>query len=337
MVPSYKYLTPEQIDFFMTHGYVVIKKALKEEWITRATQDIWIRLGFDPIDKSTWTQERIHQPWHRRVLAKDVAPSAWGAICELVGGEERISDRCKEWRDNMIINLGAKRWETEDIRPQDLDNWHCDGDFFLHFLDSPEQGLLTIPLYSDIKPRGGGTYIAEDSIGVIARWLRDHPEGIMPGMGTGDGRFDFGARLKECKVFTEMTGERGDVILLHPLMLHSASKNHTRSIRFITNPPVSLKEPFNFNRSDSSQFSLVERKTLKELGVEKLDFSLKAPRKNIIPQRLDVQSRILAEELKRMREYAEKYGAEVDSVHKDVPEDKLKESLTPSVVRVGDA
>ncbi|KAF8749782.1 hypothetical protein RHS01_09814 [Rhizoctonia solani] len=198
----------------------------------------------------------------------------------------------------MITNLGTERWEKEDIRPQELDNWHCDGDFFLHFLDSPEQGLLVIPLYSDIKPRGGGTYIAEDSIGAIARWLRDHPEGVAPGMGPGQGKFDFGARLNECNVFTEMTGERGDVILLHPLLLHSASKNHTRSIRFITNPPVSLKEPFNFNRSDPSEFSLVERKTLKELGVERLEFSPKVPRKNIMPQRLDVQSRLLAEELR---------------------------------------
>ncbi|CAE6350818.1 unnamed protein product [Rhizoctonia solani] len=237
----------------------------------------------------------------------------------------------------MITNLGTKRWETEDIEPQDLDNWHCDGDFFLHFLDSPEQALLVIPLYSDINPRGGGTYIAEDSISAIARWLRDHPEGVVPGMGPGEAKFDFAARLKDCKLFTEMTGERGDVILLHPLMLHSASKNHTRSIRFITNPPVSLKEPFNFNRSDFSEFSLVEQKTLKELGVEKLDFSPTVPRRGITPQRLDTQSRMLAEELKRMKKYAAQHGTEVDSVHKDVPEDKLKESLTPSVVRVARA
>ncbi|KAJ1306274.1 hypothetical protein OPQ81_010977 [Rhizoctonia solani] len=321
----------------MNHGYVVIKKALKEEWIDRATHDIWVRLGFDQNDKSTWTQERIHQPWHRKVPAKEVAPAAWGAICELLGGEERIVEFCKEWRDSMIVNLGAERWETEDIKPRELDNWHCDGDFFLHFLDSPEQALLVIPLYSDIKPRGGGTYIAEDSIGVIARWLRDHPEGVAPGLGPDEGKFDFSARLKECNVFTEMTGERGDVILLHPLMLHSASKNHTRSIRFITNPPVSLKEPFKFNRSNSSEFSLVERKTLKELGVEKLDFVPKAPRKDITPQRLDTQTRILAEELRRMKEHAKKHGTEVDSFHKDVPEDKLKQSLTPPVVRAGRA
>jgi hypothetical protein len=43
-------------------------------------------------------------------------------------------------------------------------DWHKDGDFFRHFLDSPEQGLLTIVLWSDIEERGGGTFIAPDSV-----------------------------------------------------------------------------------------------------------------------------------------------------------------------------
>lgn len=48
-------------------------------------------------------------------------------------------------------------------------------------------------------------------------------------------------------------------------MLHSASRNLLREVRIITNPPVSLKEPFNYNRPDG-QYSLVEQKTLKDLG-----------------------------------------------------------------------
>ncbi|KAG9101537.1 hypothetical protein FRC06_002955 [Ceratobasidium sp. 370] len=230
--------------------------------------------------------------------------------------------------------MGLDKWESESISPRELDNWHCDGDFFLHFLDSPEQGLLIIPLYSDIKPRGGGTYIAEDGVGSIARWLRDHPEGIQPGMGPGEGKFDFIARINECNIFTEMTGERGDVILLHPLMLHSASKNHTRAPRLITNPPVSLKEPFNFNRENPAEFSLVELKTLKELGVDRLDFIPTAPRQKIVPKRLDVQSKLLAEELERMRAHAEKTGVPIDSEHANVEPDKLRESLSPPMLNL---
>jgi hypothetical protein len=42
----------------------------------------------------------------------------------------------------------------------------------------------------------------------------------------------------------------GDVYLLHPLMLHSASQNLRRDIRVITNPPVSLVEPFKLHRGE---------------------------------------------------------------------------------------
>jgi hypothetical protein len=65
----------------------------------------------------------------------------------------------------------------------------------------------------------------------------------------------------------EATGEVGDVFLLHPLMLHSASKNLLRKPRIITNPPVSLKEPFCFDREDPREYSLVEQKTLSDLDI----------------------------------------------------------------------
>ncbi len=52
-----------------------------------------------------------------------------------------------------------------------MDNWHNDGDFFVHFLDSPEQALLVIPLWSDIESKGGGTAVCGDGIKYIAKHL----------------------------------------------------------------------------------------------------------------------------------------------------------------------
>jgi len=51
---------------------------------------------------------------------------------------------------------------------------------FRHLLDSPEQGLLVVPLFNDILPQSGGTHIATDSIGVVSRFLVNHPEGLHP-------------------------------------------------------------------------------------------------------------------------------------------------------------
>ena len=87
---------------------------------------------------------------------------------DLLGGEERIDETRSTWGDGFIMNLGTPELETaNNIDPRDLDNWHVDGDFFVHFLDSPEQALLVIPLFSDIKPRGGGTYICPDGVDMV--------------------------------------------------------------------------------------------------------------------------------------------------------------------------
>jgi len=276
------HLTQAQKDQFLEHGFIKITNCFSRQQATEFTSELWTRLGMDPNDKSTWHTERTNMAWHKHVSVADFAPKAWSAMCELLGGEERISDnqQYKSWGDGFIVNLGKKEYEGEqeqDLRA--LDGWHNDGDFFTHFLDSPEQALLVIPLWSDIKPKAGGTAICLDGMKYIAQHLYEHPEGTNPWMQsiheptatTKEGR-EFWQSLAwdrtKCRdeTFLEMTGEVGDVILMHPLMLHSASKNLLRISRVITNPPVSLKEPFNFDRQNPEEYSLVELKTLKDLG-----------------------------------------------------------------------
>jgi hypothetical protein len=66
--------------------------------------------------------------------------------------------------------------------------------------------------------------------------------------------------------FLEATGKLGDVYLFHPLMLHSVSDNLRRDLRLITNHCISPKKPFNFDRANRKDYSLVKQKTLRELG-----------------------------------------------------------------------
>ena len=96
-------------------------------------------------------------------------PQAWAAITELCGGEDRVNVEASTWGDSFIVNLGTPALEGAPPRQAlELDNWHVDGDFFVHFLDSPEQALLVIPLFSDIAPGGGATEMAV-SVGLQAR------------------------------------------------------------------------------------------------------------------------------------------------------------------------
>ena len=288
-----QFLTDEQIESFLTRGYVLIpecfSRADAQEWLDEA----WVRMGYDAHNPATWEQKRIHMPSLESKDVREFAPKAWRAVCELLGGEERIK-LPYEWGNSFIANLGIgadRPWEPPS--PQ-VSGWHKDGDFFRHFLDSPEQGLLTFVIWSDIEPRGGGTFVACDSVPVVARFLAQHPEGVLPN------DFNFQNLISQCENFIEMTGKLGDVVLLHPYVLHAVSQNHLGVARFITNPPIALKEPMNFNRENPAEFSLVERAVLDGLGVERLDFQPTAPRERVVPERVRRQEKMRQEEQARL-------------------------------------
>lgn len=276
-----------------------------------------------PTDKSTWNASRTNMPWHFTFDAAEFAPRAWAAICELCGGEERVTDDSRLWRDSLIVNLGTPEKEGKPTPPQELENWHVDGDFFVHYLDSPEQGLLVIPLFTDIQPDGGGTVICPEAMPKVARHLYAHPEGVSPRM-TPRGQPDFtkeknldwfNGLAKESTEFVEAHGKCGDLFLLHPLMLHSASSNALRNVRIITNPPVAVKEPFNFDRADGN-YSLVEQTTLRALGKDRLEgWKIAGPREEVVPERVRIQERMKREELRRLEELKRADDAAAAAIH----------------------
>ncbi|OGE52840.1 hypothetical protein PENARI_c009G09495 [Penicillium arizonense] len=294
MANSYK-LSQEQIDHFMRFGYVRVpdcfSKAKANEW----AGDVWSRLGYSPTDKSTWANEMTWMGDTKEEAVKTFAPKAWAAICELLGGEDRVAPESASWNDALIVNLGSPESEGKWPNPADLPGWHVDGDFFTHFLDSPEQALLVIPLFSDIQDHAGGTMVCPDALKFIAQHLYNHPEGVTPYMLPRGQQPDgnpmktsfYSDIVKQCSEFHQMTGKVGDVILLHPLMVHSVSVNSLRHPRVITNPPAQLKQPFNFDRNDPSKYSLVEKKTLSLFGKERLaGWKIKGQREFVTPERL---------------------------------------------------
>ena len=168
-------LSEKQKEHFLEHGFVKVTGCFTRKQAEDFTSTMWTRLGMSPTDKSTWTTERTNMPWHTHIPVPTFSPKAWSAMCQLLGGSERISENWRSWSDGFIVNLGKEEYDpngemgVKEMR--DLPNWHNDGDFFVHFLDSPEQALLVIPLWSDIVERGGGTVVCGDGIKYIARHL----------------------------------------------------------------------------------------------------------------------------------------------------------------------
>lgn len=232
------------------------------------------------------------------------------------------------------MNLGSPEHAGRPDPPGRLFGWHVDGDFFIHYLDSPEQGLLVVPLFTDVAPGGGGTALCPRGMRAVAEHLRDHPEGVSPRM-IPRGDPDFGTEKNpgwfnavarrvadeaaaaaggvdgnghggdDDGLFVEACGDAGDVFLLHPLMLHSKTNNPLRSVRIITNPPVGLRAPFCFDRA-GGEYSLVERATLRMLGREEAGglggWAITHPREKVVPERVRVQERMKADELRRLEE-----------------------------------
>ncbi len=286
-------LSEQQAEHFVTKGYVVVHDCFTREAAEEYLETVWTRLGYDPGDRSTWAEPSVHMPVHREVDIREFAPLAWLAVCDLLGGEERIA-LPYNWTDGFIVNL----WEGADrpwapASPQSP-GWHKDGDFFRHFLDSPEQGLLTLVLWSDVRHQGGATFVAADSIGPVARHLARHPEGVHPD------EFPYDDLIGQCEEFVEATGSFGDVFLMHPYLLHARAQNTLRLPRVITNPPVALAAPMRFDRPDAADFSLVEKAVLRALGVDRYEFTPTMPRERVVPERIRRQERMKAEERARL-------------------------------------
>lgn len=292
-------LSPSDIDHFIARGYVKVRGCFSRELALELTRRACERLYCSLSDPTTWPSGRMRAPESQRVSFESIAPRAWQAACELVGGAERVKLPCT-WGDAFIINFGRQPehdWQAPSPAPHPVFNWHKDGDFFRHFLDSPEQGLLVIGLFSDIEPRGGGTFIACDSVGHVARHLAARPEGALP----SELRQPAEEIIARCEDFVETTGEIGDVYLLHPFMIHSQSLNASTRARFIVNPPVQLREPMRFARGRAEELSVVERGVLRALAAERYEFAPSGPREAVVPERL-LRERLIWEQ--RAREAA---------------------------------
>ncbi|MFP6722939.1 MAG: phytanoyl-CoA dioxygenase family protein [Candidatus Poribacteria bacterium] len=256
---------------FLRDNFVVIEDAfcrkLATEWVTNFN-----RVNGIELDRpSTWPENGAKlYPSNQQMHISEFSPLAYEVVCEFLGGEDQIETRSLNVGDGFNINFSVSADQEWQPPGPESTGYHKDGWFFKHFLDSPEQALLVLVIWSDIKPKSGGTFFIPDSADHIIKFLYRHPEGV-------NHNYGWNYFAKDCSDFRELTASAGDIVILHPFMLHARSNNPSGRIRYMNNKCVSLWEPFNFNRLDSN-YNVIEEKCRSVIGDKIENFKITSPR-----------------------------------------------------------
>lgn len=284
---DYKILSREQVEQFIETGHVRLEEAFPRKQALAAQDFLWEKLagrGVRRDDRATWTEPMVHlkEAYDEPVFQTCQTERLSDAIEDLVG-RGRWAGRGKPtswgwWPVNFAVGAD-KPWDVP------TGGWHWDGQHFRHSVTAPNQGLLLLPHFSDVGPRGGGTLVADGSHHVAARLLATYPDGAEHPEALARCRAEHPwlAELTGVTTTPEIARDRtgyfmnrtladengtalrvsesiaapGDVILCHPFLYHAASQNHSGFPRFMCNRTTPLTAPMNLSRPDAD-YSPVE-------------------------------------------------------------------------------
>ena len=244
-------------DHFVTHGWVRIPGAFNVEDAAAMREVTWRALesvGIRRDDPSTWTK---HRPDHLQHLKSDPAFKAVGsertraAIDEVLAGQPWAEP--KDWGAFFLVfPTPGRPWAVAQT------GWHLDARYIGPL--SPPGGVKVHAMYGDVEPHAGGMNIISGSHRLVHRWFVDNPP--EPGKRSALLRKSlhrhpylrdlcaeddpvarterFHDRVEEHDgtplQVVENTAQAGDVILMHPLLLHAPPFAHAGTQpRFLLN------------------------------------------------------------------------------------------------------
>lgn len=254
-----------QIEQFIEEGYTMLRGAFPRRVAEAVHRLVVQKVGADRDDPATWTKPFAHlaEIYADEPFASALTPRLKDALDELLGaGRWELPEGLGWW---PVIFPG---FEKGPWRPP-TSGWHVDGIHFHHHLDSSDQALLPIFLFNDMGPGDGGTCISVGSHKITARLLRDaEPAGLSAN--------ELAERVNAAdrKQVVEVSGQAGDVALMHPFMLHTRGVNVGKSIRVICNPCVRFHEKMNVYADPTRPCSAVERAIRVGLSLERQPFTL---------------------------------------------------------------
>jgi hypothetical protein len=250
-------LTIAEIDRFVDEGFVRIDSAFSPETAAEGREILWRETGCNPNDRSTWTKPVIRlgdmaqEPFRRAAQS----PVLHRAFDQLVG-EAR-------WMPRESLGMFLVRFPHRDD-PGDS-GWHVDSSFppnppvadYLQWrinVNSKGRCLLMLFLFSDVGDADAPTRIRVGSHLTVARMLAAAGEDGMSTIELASKATPATKGMKECSA----TGKAGTVYLCHPFLVHASQTNRKGSPRFMAQPPLMPRVPFELTRADGD-YSPVEQ------------------------------------------------------------------------------
>jgi hypothetical protein len=249
------------LEHFQTHGWVRLHNAFGADEAAAMREVVWRALrevGIERDQPGTWNQERPHHLQHlkRDPVFRSVASERTLAAIDLVLGGQPWA-RPADWGAFFIVFPARRPWTVPS------DGWHVDADYAGRL--SPPDGVKVHAMFGDVAPRAGGMAIVSGSHRLVHRWFLDHPP--RPGARSAELRKSvlrhpyfrdlcadgepaarierFHERVEDVDgvplQVLENTATSGDVILMHPLLLHAPPTAHLGSDpRFLLNKDIYL-------------------------------------------------------------------------------------------------
>jgi len=250
----------ETIEHFRINGWMRVHAAFSADEAASMRAAVWnalAEIGTSRSDPSTWTKER---PEHLQHVKNDSAFRAVGSarLLEAIGVtlEGQAYAQPKNWGACFIAFPSNDPWNVPSV------GWHIDANYLSAV--SPPAGIRMHALFGDVAPCGGATLIVAGSHRLVHKFFTDHPppagargaayrkllqrHPYLRDLHTDGETHDRAARFMDrveehdgipLRV-VENIGVAGDVILLHPLVLHVATPNTGNAPRFLLSGGIDL-------------------------------------------------------------------------------------------------
>lgn len=230
-----------QIESFIANGFVRIDEAFDAGLARRCRDLLWSAMGLSPDRPEEWTAPvvRIGFRFDPAFVEAANTPRLHAAY-DTLAGEGR-------WIAPTGLGTFPVRFPSKED-PGDA-GWHVDASFGTEAADfmqwrvnvvSRGRALLMLFLFSDVADDDAPTRIRVGSHRDIARLLLPHSEA---GMTLGELAASDFAGTASCEEVLA-TGPAGTVYLCHPFLVHAAQPHRGTRPRFMAQPPLLPRGPF---------------------------------------------------------------------------------------------